>query len=241
MLSLNIKKNSRPIAMVGDKAILYLDLDCDEKNEYVSKQELQPLPRFDKTERNYVCGQTECGKSYYISKYLQQMNKVFPKKQIYIFSDVEHDKELDDKLKNITRFKLDDGLLDKEPIRPEVFKSGICVFDDIDSIQNKKLLKYVNTLRDALLKRGRHEDISTIVSSHLITNYNDTRVILNECNTYTIFCKAGNLYGIKYLLNKYMGLDKTQISKIVNLNSRWVSINKNFPQYVIYQHGCFML
>ena len=167
--------------------------------------------------------------------------KYSQKKNIYIFSDVEHDPELDGKLKNITRFKLDEGLLEKEPIRPEFFKSGVCVFDDIDSIQNKKLLKYVNTLRDALLKRGRHEDISTIVSSHLITNYNDTRVILNECNTYTIFCKAGNLYGIKYLLNKYMGLDKNQINKIVNLNSRWVSINKNFPQYVIYQHGCFML
>ena len=83
MLTCSMKKNSRPIAMIGDKSILYLDLDCDEKNEYESKQELQPLPRFDKTERNYVCGQTECGKSYYISKYLQQMNKVFPKKNIY--------------------------------------------------------------------------------------------------------------------------------------------------------------
>ena len=218
------------------------------KSKELSKKEfkifddgvIQPLPRFDKTERCYVAGQTECGKTYYVKHYLNQLQKVFPKKKIFIFSDVESDPEIDD-LKNLTRFTLDEELLEKEPIKPEIFKESICLFDDIDSIQNPKLLKYVQALRDSILRRGRHEDISCIVTSHLLTNYKDTRIILNECNNITIFCRSGSSYGIKYLLKHYIGLDKKQIQHILDLPSRWVTINKNSPQYVIYEKGVFIL
>ena len=201
---------------------------------------LQPLPRFDKTERCFVAGQTESGKTYYISKYLEQLVKVYPDKKIFVFSDVESDPEIDH-LPNLTRFNIDEDLLEKEPIKPETFSNSICVFDDIDSIQNPKLLKYIQSLRDSILRRGRHEDISCIVTSHLLTDYKNTRIILNEANTITIFCKSGSTFGIKYLLKHYVGLDKKQIQKILDLPSRWVSINKNSPQYVIYEKGCFLL
>jgi len=219
-----------------------------DKGKELSKREfkifddgqIQPLPRFDKTERCYVAGQTECGKSYWVSHYLEQMLKVYPDKKIYIFSDVEEDPELD-RLKKITRFTLDEELLDQEPIKPEAFNNSICVFDDIDSIQNPKLLKYIQALRDAILRRGRHEDISCIITSHLLTNYKDTRIILNECNIITIFCKSGSTHGLKYLLKNYIGFDKNQIQRVLDLPSRWVSINKNAPQYVIYEKGCYLI
>ena len=222
--------------------------DVRKKSKEMSKKELkiydngivQALPRFNKTERCYIAGQTECGKTYYCRKYLEQLRKVHPDKKIYVFSDVEEDPELDS-LKNIVRFELDDELLEKEPVKPETFADSICVFDDIDSIQNPKLLKYVQSLRDALLRRGRHEDISCIVTSHLLTNYKDTRILLNECNAITIFARSGSTYGIKYLLNKYVGLDKKQIQKIINLPSRWITIYKNYPQYVIYEKGIYIL
>jgi len=222
--------------------------DVRKKSKEMSKKELkiydngivQPLPRFNKTERCYIAGQTECGKTYYCRKYLEQLRKVHPDKKIFVFSDVEEDPELDS-LKNIVRFELDDELLEKEAVKPETFADSICVFDDIDSIQNPKLLKYVQSLRDALLRRGRHEDISCIVTSHLLTNYKDTRILLNECNAITIFARSGSTYGIKYLLNKYVGLDKKQIQKIINLPSRWITIYKNYPQYVIYEKGIYIL
>jgi hypothetical protein len=201
---------------------------------------LQPLPRFNKTERCFIAGQTECGKTFYCRKYLEQLRKVFPDKKIYVFSDVEHDDEIDC-LKNIVRFKLDDELLNKDPIRPEKFKDSICVFDDVDSIQNPALLKYIQALRDSLLRRGRHEDISCLITSHLLTNYKDTRIILNECNSLTVFCRSGSSHGIKYLLNKYVGLDKKQIQKAMDLPSRWITIHKNHPQYILYEKGAYLI
>ncbi len=201
---------------------------------------LKPLPRFNKTERTFVAGQTECGKTYWVRQYLEQMRKVYPNKKIFVFSDVEADPELDI-LKNITRFKLDDGLLKKKPIKPEIFKNSICVFDDIDSIQNKDLFKLIQNLRDSLLRRGRHEDISTIVTSHLLTNYKDTRIVLNECNSITIFARSGSTYGIKYLLKKYVGLEKDAVNKVLDLPSRWVTLYKNHPQYVLYEKGVYIL
>lgn len=205
---------------------------------------LQPLPRFDKTERCYIAGQSESGKSYYIGQYLEQLIKVFKNKKIYVFSDVEQDPSIDDVFKgkkNMIRFSLDAELLDKDPIEPKLFKDSICVFDDIDSIQNPKILKYVQTLRDSILKRGRHENITCLITSHLLTNYKDTRIILNECNNIVLFCRAGSTYSIKYFLQKYIGLDKNEIHKVLNLPSRWVSINKNANQYVLYEKGAFII
>jgi hypothetical protein len=201
---------------------------------------IQPLPRFNKTERCFIAGQTECGKTYWCRKYLEQLRKVHPEKQIFVISDVEEDPEIDG-IKNLVRFKLDEELIDKNPIKPEKFRDSIVVFDDIDSIQNKKLYAVIQNLRDSLLRRGRHEDISTLITSHLLTNYKDTRIILNECNSITIFCRSGSTYGIKYLLKKYVGLDKKGIEKVINLPSRWVSIYKNYPQYILYEKGVYVL
>lgn len=202
---------------------------------------LQPLPLFNGTSRLYIAGSTMCGKSYFCRKYLEQYIKVFPKKKIFVFSDVEHDETLDSISKNIVRFKLDDGLLNGEPIKPETFKDSVCIFDDIDSIQNPKLLKYIQSLRDAILRRGRHENITCLCTSHLLTNYKDTRIILNEANSITIFPGGTGSHGIKYLLSKYCGMDKAQIARIMALPSRWVSIYTHSPSYVSYEKGIYTL
>lgn len=247
-----LKKNE-PFKLTDSNKDLYdLIKKIRDKSSKIGKKEfkihddgiLQPLPRFDKTERCYIAGQSESGKSYYIGQYLEQLIKVFKNKKIYVFSDVEQDPSIDDVFKgkkNMIRFSLDAELLDKDPIEPKLFKDSICVFDDIDSIQNPKILKYVQTLRDSILKRGRHENITCLITSHLLTNYKDTRIILNECNNIVLFCRAGSTYSIKYFLQKYIGLDKNEIHKVLNLPSRWVSINKNANQYVLYEKGAFII
>lgn len=201
---------------------------------------IQPLPLFNKTERCFIAGQTECGKSYWCKQYLQQLRKVHPKKKIFLISDVEQDEELDI-IPNLTRLKLDDSLENKKPPRPEIFKDSIVLFDDIDSIQNKKVYAMIQTLRDSLLRRGRHEYITVLITSHLLTNYKDTRIILNECNSITIFCRSGSKYGHKYLLKNYIGLDKKESQKVLNLPSRWVTIYKNYPSYILYEKGVYVI
>jgi len=201
---------------------------------------VQPLVNFNETFRYYIAGPTGSGKSYYIGMLLKTMRKVCRNKKIFVFSDVDEDPALDS-VKRITRLKLDDSLLDKKPINPVKLRDSVCVFDDIDSIQNKKLQDYVQKLRDSLLKRGRHENISVIVTAHLMSDYKNTRIIMNEAGAITFFPKSGATDGIKHVLKKYVGMTKTQIDKVFLLPSRWVTVFKNAPQYVMYDKGVYLL
>jgi len=99
----------------------------------------------------------------------------------------------------------------------------------------------VQTLRDSLLKRGRHEDISVVVTNHLLTNYKETRTILNEVNSITFFPKSGSSHGIQYMLKTYVGLAAKQIQRIFTLPSRWITVYKHYPMYVVYEKGIYLL
>lgn len=198
-----------------------------------------PIPNIDASERMYICGPTGSGKSTQIGKYVQQFKKLFPKAEIYLFSDQKTDDVLD--VHKPIRIALDETLFDN-PIQIEEFPKGsLIIFDDIDSIGEKKVSQAVSILRDTVLKRGRHQNLYCIVTAHQCTNYKDTRVILNEVSSITIFPKSGSSNGIKYLLKNYCGLDRKQIEKIFNLPSRWSLIHKNFPCFILYEKGIYLL
>jgi hypothetical protein len=190
------------------------------------------------SQRIYFAGPTGSGKSYNISQYLKNFKKIFPKKKIYIFSDQPDDKLLD-QYKPI-RIMLNEDLID-DPIQPNELSDSLVIFDDIDSIDNKKLKKQVETLRDTILKRGRHENIYCLVSNHQINEYKLTKEILSASSIICFYPKSGSSYSIKYLLKQYIGLNKQQIDKIMNLPSRYVCLNKCSPQYIIHEHGCYLL
>lgn len=209
------------------------------KKEFVIHDgEMIPIPKKDSTSRLYVCGPTGSGKSVFTSRYAEEFRKLFPKRKIFVFSDVEKDPVID-KLKPI-RIALNNEIVEN-PIHPEEVKESLCIFDDIDSIQDKKISAAICSFRDSLLKRGRHENINVIVTSHQITNYKDTRTILNECNYVCFFPKSGSTHGIKYMLKIYMGMNFEQINRIFDLPSRWVCVHKNYPLYIIYSKGCYLI
>lgn len=210
-----------------------------EKEIYIEDGQVYPIPS-EKSERIYICGPTGSGKSFFISQYIKLFQKKYPKMKIYIFSDVDSDEALD-KFKNIVRVKLDESIVEK-PIEASEFQTGsLIIFDDIDSIIDKKILQAVETLRDHILKRGRHENLYCLVSNHLSTDYKRTRVILNECSAVVVYPKSGSSSGISYLLSKYCGMNKDQINKVFSLNSRWVYINKNYPLYTVFNHGAYLI
>ena len=218
------------------------ELDERSSNEFFLNDNgnVMVLPRCDKTERIYVAGPSDSGKSYWCKHYIEQWIKMFPKRKIFLFSDVEEDKELDS-LPNMYRIIINKELVEK-PLQSSDFPDGsLVLFDDIDSIQDKPVLKAVETLRDHLLRRGRHESLYIIVSNHLITDYKTTRVVLNEATSYVFFPRSGASHGIEYLLRRYCGLDTKQIYKVMHLNSRWVCVNKNAPMFITYSKGVYLL
>lgn len=191
---------------------------------------------FSKSNHIYVAGSSGCGKSYWISQYLKLINKYQKNRDIFIFSDVEYDEAFDEGLKNVQRISLDETLID-DPIEPEELRDSVCVFDDIDSIQNKQLKKTVYTLMNSLYRRGRHENITCISSTHNITDYTKSRVPINESSLIVLFCRSGSTAGQKYILERYCGLDKSVIKDIMKVKSRSVQIHKSYPQFYSWSKG----
>lgn len=207
------------------------------KEIIINDGQIFPIPRVDGVERLYICGPSESGKTTYVYNYLKKYVKMYPDRKIYIFSLVHDDDDILDEL-NPTRIPITDKLLNKN-ILTEHFKNAIVIFDDVDTIRNKKLSNYVHSLRDDLLKTGRHYNISVITTNHFLVGGKETKAMLNESSSITIFPKASLNY--RYMLQTYCGFSKEQLKKLKNLPSRWVTIYKRYPLYVVYSSGVYLL
>jgi hypothetical protein len=161
-----------------------------------------------------------------------------PEKKIYLFSRVAKDEALDDL--SPARFLIDQDLV-TDPPKPEAFRNCIVIFDDIDTIPDKKHADCVRKIRDDLLETGRHEDVTVISTSHQIANYKNTRTLLNEASSVTIFPQSGSKYHIERYLKTYGGMDRATVQKILKLPSRWVTHYRWAPQFILHEHGSFLI
>ena len=121
----------------------------------------------------------------------------------------------------------------EDDITAKDFADALVIFDDTDCLTNKAMKMKVNGIMTSILETGRHFNTSIIYTSHLATAGNDTKRILNECNSITIFPASLGGRSLKYLLEGYLGLDKQQIKRIRKMESRSVTIQKSFPMVVI--------
>ncbi len=209
-------------------------------DDYSYSQRFSIIPNIKGSDKIYIAAPSGAGKTTLIGDYVSYYIKLFPEKKIFLFSDVNHD-EILDKYTTIQRIKLDDAFLERN-LHPEEISDSLCIFDDIDSTQNKKILKVIQTLRDSVLMRGRHEGIShVIITNHLLTDYKNTRVTLNEMSMIILFPSAGAPASIKYVLKNYVGLEMKQIKSIKKLNSRWLAFKMTAPQVMISENKAIIL
>lgn len=184
----------------------------------------------------YVAGPSGSGKSTYTADYSFLFQKIYPDSKIILFSRVHSDPALEGL--DYKRVVLTEDLVENPLQIEEVEEGSLVIFDDIDTISNEELRKSLFNFQGQILEIGRHRNVKCIITSHLI-NGNDkkqTRTIMNEAHSVTIFPKAGSLYHIKYYLKQYFGLSVKQINAIVALESRWVTLFKSYPQIVLTQH-----
>lgn len=214
----------------------------DHFEEYVckDKETIQQVPDKQK-ERSilYVTGASGSGKSYYTYLYCEQYKKMYPKNPIYLISSVNDDSSID-KIKGLKRFILDDKFLNT-PISVEDFKNSMVIFDDTDCLTNKFMRIKINGVLGLILETGRHFNTSCIYTSHLATAGLDTKKILNESHSITLFPASLGGRALKYLLDNYLGFNKEQIKKVKKLKSRWVTITKSYPMVVLYDKGAFLV
>jgi hypothetical protein len=232
-MALNFDEQGKAIAVIGKRTLYLSDKPVEDGvNEFKVKGDfvVQQIPD-KKTERSvlYVTGMSGSGKSVYSKAYIEQYHKMFPKNEVFIFSSLAEDATLD-KLKFLRRIKIKESPFLSADLDTADFANSLCLFDDVDVISNKQIKLKVFTLLNAFLETGRHFNISVIFTSHNSTMGLDTKRILNECHSVTLFPR--NLGGktSKYLLDGYLGLGPEQIRRIKNCPSRWITICKSYPQ-----------
>lgn len=106
---------------------------------------------------------------------------------------------------------------------------------------DKALLRIIRNFRDDMLECGRHYGITTICTTHLISNYSATITMINEANAVVLFPKGAGSYSVKQFLEKNIGLSKYQIKTIEELPTRWIYIWKEYPRYIVYQKGIMII
>lgn len=251
MYELSFKKGvkSRIIAKVMDNKkadnILYLNdivdtnVKKDKKIISISEYKLQVLPNNDVVEKIYVSAPSGAGKSTFTANWIKYGKKYIKPKveEVYIFSSIDDDPPLD-KL-NPVRIDLDDGLYENM-FEAEEMENSIVIFDDVDTMMDKVMRYHILKFKDFLLEQGRHYNIRMIMTSHLMSNYTETRCTLNEATAVCFFPHASSTYHIKNFLKTHGGFEKQQIEWILSIETRWICLYKTMPQYLIWETGAVL-
>ena len=74
---------------------------------------------------------------------------------------------------------------------------SITLFDDVDTIADKKIRAETLELRDDLLETGRHQRVTTIVATHQIFQGGKGKKTLSEATSVVLFPRAGSVYHIE--------------------------------------------
>ena len=230
------KKKDNKFLYVDDKANNSIDhYECD------YNETIQQLPDKE-TERSilYITGPSGSGKSYYTKNYILEYKKMFKNNNIYIFSSLDSDETLD-KIPKIKRIKFTDKFLSYD-FKISDFKDSLVIFDDVDSETNKLKKIKIFSILSMILNTGRHERVSCIFTSHMSCAGNETKLILSEAHSITIFPKNMGNRSLFYLLDSYFGLDKHQIKYIKDVKeSRWITIIKTYPSVLISEKEAIVL
>lgn len=207
-------------------------LDIDEK--------ISPYPSNRERDSLYISGQSGSGKSYYCYLYADYWKKLNKDKDIYVFSTITQDETLD-KIKDLQRIDILDPEFIESDLPLEEFENSLVVFDDVENISNKKIKKKVYDIMNNILMTGRHLNISVLTTTHNITKGNETKTILAEAHSITLFPKTTGNRTLNYVLGEYFGLDKQQIQKIRKLPSRFITITRTYPSVIFWEKGISLL
>lgn len=203
----------------------------------IKEGKLFPLPNPLKVERVYTAGISGSGKSFFSANYIKEYLKIHKKNEFFLTSQIEEDAILD----KLDPIRISPQELVENGVDIEDAKNSIWCFDDVYSIEDKINRNMVIHIIDNLAETSRHDNISLMITSHLISNGLISRKILNESTKVVLFPKS-NKKNIVYFLEKYERFEPHDIKRFINLNSRWVMLDKqNQIPIVLYERGAYIL
>lgn len=174
-----------------------------------------------------IAGASGSGKSFWCAMYIRLYLSMYPDRTFYLVSMIDKDPVLDE----LRPVRVPADALLKDITTASVAKS-IILFDDVDSFTGAHD-KAVHALMDKILTMGRHSGTTILVSTHYLTNYKKTRIMLNECDTYVVFPRATAHAPLSGLMKRYFGLTDMEVRDLRRTAGRWAALYKNYPQYMV--------
>lgn len=249
-------KNGKMVAIIkkqGRRDNKIVLIDANDKDGYESieldeDEKFEPVLDSDGRSITYICGASGSGKSTLARSLIDKFHVLFPESPIYMFSRLTTDPAFDDleSKQILTRIPINDDLVEKPvDIIKDMEEWSMIIFDDIDTVTDKKQLVALNNIKSQILEIGRHKNLYLIVTSHLITtgDRNATRTMMNEMSSLVIFPRGGgSAYQQRYALKNYLGMSNNQVDDILaTQDSRWVLISKTYPQYILTEKNCYVI
>lgn len=214
-----------------DKGEKKIDLPCDLIYQMV------PSTKPDKRNVYYISGSSGCGKSYQAKILASNYQKLYPDRDVYLVSKLKEDSTLDSMKKPLIRVEYKE-IVEEAPDIADL-QPSMWLFDDFDTLEKKDLAGVQNFI-DSICIMGRHSVITPVIISHHLTNYKQTRLILNEQDWLMLYPQSTSAHALRYVLMQYCGMDKDDVKGLRKLG-RWVAIHTNYPQLVVSQNSAYML
>jgi len=241
MASFNYEGDGIMIAKIRENnkkkcKFVFLDEKSEATNNYnelkLTTGEFQYIPDTNQNRFiSYIVGASGSGKSYYASKLATEYRALYPKNPIYLLSYLSDDSSID-RVKGIKRIPLNDDFL-AETIECDDLKNSLTIWDDVDCITDKAMKLKLKELLTKILNTGRHTHTSLIYLSHIACNGVETKGLLNEAHSITFFNATLGGRTKTYLLNQYLGLSKSEIEAINEVEGRAITIVKTYPMIMI--------
>lgn len=161
------------------------------------------------------------------------------KGHIYLFSRFDIGDKLGEEpafmgIKNIKKIDCYDLFEsnNNEPIDIKEFSNSMVIMDDIQTLKDKKVVKFMNRLRDEILESGRKMNILLLVSEHLLLNHKENAYPLLESKA-IIISPMGNNVQNKFFLRQYCCLDNILINELLESGTRFITVIKSIPKILI--------
>jgi hypothetical protein len=121
------------------------------------------------------------------------------------------------------------------------YSNSLVIFDDVDNLMSKVLLKQIHSLNNDLMCNGRKQNINVAYIGHIMLNAHQTKVVLNEASKVFFFSGTG-ARGVTNFLKTYAEMEKGEIAKIKAIkDSRWIMLNRSNPRYVATEKSIFLI
>ncbi len=168
-----------------------------------------------------------------INEQIKKLQEEATKKQ----ADIEKFKEIFSKMKTIKK-KVEEE--EEEKQKDKVFSECLFVFDDIEHV-TPDLRKAVYEFKAKQTALGRSKQVDIILCNHMQLNFHKTREELVECTSIVFFPSINTRLQNKGYLERYAGLNESQISDLLDSGHRWVTLNLKRPISVVKENHIYLI